>query len=345
MNCNGPLILLYHRVTTLDTDPQLLAVTPENFVAQIELLQRIARPMPLADMVQAAGAGEDLRGAVAITFDDGYADNLLQAKPILRRHKVPATVFVATAGIDSTAEFFWDELDRIFLQPGELPPRLDLRIGTTVYHADLAPYADEQAREFRSWNVTLKQDPTVRHRVYRELCALLHNAAIQQRHEALRQIREWADSGVHARDSHRMMTAAQLRELTDDNLIHIGAHTVNHPLLCVESIEIQREEIEISKATLEKILGRPVRSFSYPFGGRRDYTAQTVAAVRQAGFDYACSNFNGRIDQSTDPFQLPRFIVRDWSAPEFAAHLARYFQRINADTDPRSRAAAQNPAA
>src|SRR5438552_16503265 len=144
MNGNGPLILLYHRVTTLQTDPQLLAVTPENFEAQVELLQRFARPMPLADLVRAARAGEDLRGAVALTFDDGYADNLLQAKPILRRHNVPATVFVATAGVDNTAEFFWDELDRIFLQPGELPQRLDLRIGTTVYQADLA----DQARAF-----------------------------------------------------------------------------------------------------------------------------------------------------------------------------------------------------
>ena len=341
MNCNGPIILLYHRVTTLDTDPQLLAVTPENFAAQMKLLKRIARPMPLADMVEATRAGEYLRYAVAITFDDGYADNLLQAKPILRRHNIPATVFVATAGTDSTAEFFWDELDRIFLQPGELPHRLDLRVGAMAYHADLA----EHAADFGHWNVTLKDDPTPRHRLYRELCALLHNATTQQRLEALRQIQEWAGAGVHGRESHRMMTAAQLSELADDSLIDVGAHTVNHALLCVESIENQREEITAGKATLEKILDRPVRSFSYPFGGRRDYTADTVAAVRHAGFDFACSNFNGSIDQNTDPFQLPRFIVRDWSAAEFAVHFARHFQRINADTDPRSRADARNPAA
>ena len=320
MNCNGPLILLYHRVTRLKTDPQLLAVTPENFEAQIDMLRRNAHPMPLADLVQALRAGEDVRDAVAITFDDGYADNLLEAKPILRRHNVPATVFVATAGIDSTAEFFWDELDRIFLQP----------------------LSDVESRQ---WNVTLEDDPTPRHRAYRELCTLLHNCTIAQRREALRQIQDRAGAGAEGRPSHRMMTAPQLRELVADGLIDVGAHTVHHPLLRVESIQTQSQEIIASKATLEQILGPSIRSFSYPFGGRRDYTPPTVAAVQQAGFDFACSNFNGRIDKNTDPFQLPRFIVRDWTAPEFAAQLARYFQKINADTDPRSRAAARSPAA
>src|SRR5258707_14171950 len=120
----GPLILLYHRVNTLDTDPQLLAVSPEPFAAHLDVLQEIARPMPLRDLVAAARAGEDLRDAVAITFDDGYEDNLLTARPILQQQGVPATIFVATAGLTSRQEFFWDDLDRIFLQPNRLPKTL-----------------------------------------------------------------------------------------------------------------------------------------------------------------------------------------------------------------------------
>ena len=63
-----------------------------------------------------------------ITFDDGYADVLHHAKPLLERHSVPATVFVATGAIGQRREFWWDELGGLFLQPGTLPEELELTV-------------------------------------------------------------------------------------------------------------------------------------------------------------------------------------------------------------------------
>ena len=326
----GPLILLYHRVATLDTDPQLLAVTPENFAAHLDILRELATPMSLSDLVRGTRASTAPRNAVAVTFDDGYADNCEIASPLLHARDIPATVFVATAGCDNKCEFFWDDLDRIFLQPGELPRSLHLEIGPATI--DLALDDDSHcspatAERHKNWNVTLTDNPTARHRAYRALCAGLHNVTIEDRHRALQQLHEWSAQPSTPRRSHRMMTPAQLRDLTRTGLIKPGGHTVHHPLLSRESPEVQQREIHDCKAALESILDRDVTTFSYPFGGRRDYTPDSIAAVKAAGFTHACSNFPGHLLPGQDLYQLPRMLVRNWNAEEFQRQLTRWLAK------------------
>lgn len=89
-------------------------------------------------------------------------------------------------------------------------------------------------------------------------------------------------------------------------------------------IAAQRDEIQRSKIRLEEILMGPVTSFAYPYGTKADYTVEPVAAVRECGFDCACSNFGGRIRGGADPWQLPRFVVRDWDGEDFRRHLMEW---------------------
>src|SRR5262245_25018119 len=91
------LVLVYHRVARANVDPWELAVTPEHFSEHLEVLRRLARPLPLQSLVEAVRGGAVPRRAVVVTLDDGYADNLRNAEPLLRRHDVPATCFL-TAG-------------------------------------------------------------------------------------------------------------------------------------------------------------------------------------------------------------------------------------------------------
>src|SRR5262245_17293226 len=101
-----PIILMYHRVVDLPFDPQLLAVSPSRFREHLEVIRREFRPLSLAEV--AAAVREDRRqprGGVVVTIDDGYADNLANARPLLDRFAVPATVFVATGQIGATSEF------------------------------------------------------------------------------------------------------------------------------------------------------------------------------------------------------------------------------------------------
>ena len=112
-----------------------------------------------------------------------------------------------------------------------------------------------------------------------------------------------------------MMTPEEVALLAASPLAAIGAHTVTHPVLSQLSPEMQNEEITESKRQLAEIINAPVYGFSYPNGTDADYTQATVELVRRAGFSYAYSAFE---HPRTDPFQLPRVMIRDWDGEEFA---------------------------
>ena len=171
------LVLLYHRVADLPSDPQLLCVTTQHFAEHLEVLRKRGHPMGLQQLVQALRARNLPHRAVAITFDDGYADNLRNAKRLLEGHDIPATVFVTTGYVGHEREFWWDELDRLLLQPGTLPDRLRLSIDGSTWHWELglaAHYSKDDYERHRSWNVLGKEDPTPRQRLYRSLHRLLY---------------------------------------------------------------------------------------------------------------------------------------------------------------------------
>ena len=107
----------------------------------------------------------------------------------------------------------------------------------------------------------------------------------------------------------------------------IGAHTVTHSALSALTEEQQRMEIFTSKKELEDLTGTEITTFSYPFGRKQDYNQISVRLCREAGFTKVASNFPGQVHRWTDPFQLPRHLVRNWDLDVFAAEMARFWTR------------------
>jgi peptidoglycan/xylan/chitin deacetylase (PgdA/CDA1 family) len=321
----GVPILIYHRVTEVAADPWALCVTPAHFAEHLQVLRQRHRPIPLGLL---AGSSRALLAcAVAVTFDDGYADNLLNAKPLLDRYEVPATAFVPTGRLEVDREFWWDELERVLLQPGRLPRSLHLTISDRAHDWDLGEatdYTADQAKRYSTWRAW-EHPPTGRHALYRHLYDLLHLVEPAEQGTVVAKLRDWAGVAGGARQTHRSLTIEEVQSLDRSDLIEIGAHTVSHPNLAALPLEVQIREIQQSKAYLEAIVGHPVAGFAYAFGRRCDYTEQTVAQVRASGFSHACSNFGGLATPATDRFQLPRMQVQDWHGAEFAEHLNRWF--------------------
>ena len=325
----APLVLLYHRVDNLSLDPQLLSVTPDHFKQHLEIIRRKGCPMPLGDMVRALQRNEKLpRKAVAITFDDGYADNLINAKPLLERYDVPSTVYVTSGYVGTSREFMADQLESLFLLPGTLPVNLKMTLRGHVYDWDLGKdrsYGEDACQANRHWHVESSEIPTIRHKVYLALCQLIYDLPSVEQRTILNELLCWAGRTPHGRSTHRAMTASEIAVLAKSGLIDVGSHTVEHPSLASLSLDDQRGEIIRSKADLEAIVERAVTSFAYPFGTRADYTAETVQIVREAGYVNACSNFPGLILAGTDPWQLPRILVRDWDGEEFGRRLVQWW--------------------
>lgn len=326
----GGLILLYHRVALTQTDPQLLAVSPAHFSEHLEVLRRTAVPMHLREMVRRLAEGTLPARAVAVTFDDGYLDNLLFARSLLAGWSIPATVFVTTGYLDGRREFWWDALERIFLRPGRLPERLRLSVDGRERQWELngsSFYGPEDYCRETSWNVLLPERAGPRQRLYAELCDLLRPLTEHARERILDELSAWSGISRKPRAAARPMTASEVAELAQGGLVEVGAHTATHPVLAVMPEDRQREEMSAAKACVEAILGRPAGAFSYPYGTRRDYTAGSVRLARESGFEAACSNFRGVVRADVDPLQLPRVIVRDWDGDEFARRIEEEWLR------------------
>jgi peptidoglycan/xylan/chitin deacetylase (PgdA/CDA1 family) len=303
---NGGLILLYHRIAEPAYDPFSLCVSPRHFVQQLEFLRRNTHPMSLPNLLQAVEDNNLPPRAIALTFDDGYADVLYQAKPLLEEYQIPATVFVATGYLGG--KFWWDELSQLLLEPKTLPRQLSISINGNTFE----------------WTLRNNNVHSARHRLLHALHRQLRPLSPEARQQVMAQIAAWVapDAGNNIA---RPLSPTELLDLAKGDLIAVGAHTVTHPPLASLSITEQHAEILQSKTKLETLLGESVSSFSYPYGLDADFTTETMFAVQEAGFSCACTNIVDVVWTGSDLFQLSRLWVQNWDSHIFTQRLERWF--------------------
>jgi peptidoglycan/xylan/chitin deacetylase (PgdA/CDA1 family) len=318
----GALILMYHRVTEVDADPWALSVTPDHFAEHLEILRRRTRPVSLQHLTQNLGNRQSLNHSVVITFDDGYADNLYHAKPLLEKFDIPATVFITTGNIGQQQEFWWDELDRLVFQSQNLPHGLKLQVQNQIYEWKVnepAHDSDSNHHSSNSWQPEKTSVLMNRDQLYHSLYQVLRKLSILEREQALREIERWANVSAEGRLTHRSLSFQEVLDLSQGDLIEVGAHTVTHPFLSELSLASQRFEIQQSKAALEELLNRPVTSFSYPNG---DYTLATLSLVQEIGFSQSCCSISDQVQPHSNPFLLPRLVVEDSDGETFSRWLS-----------------------
>lgn len=289
------VILMYHRVAAPGDDTYGLAVTPDRFNAHAEHLARLGCVVPLAEIRQ---PGNSLK--IALTFDDGYADNATTAAPLLASAGLPATYFITTGRLGGQ-HFWWDRLATGLLGEYPKPTGIDVSVGgRDVWVALNDAEARRTSLSFLHWRL-LPLPPD-------ELLATVN--------ELLAQL-----GAPEPPDDAFTMTVDQLRAMSRLPQVEIGAHTRTHVQLKGQTERVQQHEVMGSVADLAAILGQPVTSFAYPFGGHRAVGDLAPRLTREAGCIVACTTERGPVVGRSDHHRLPRLNVRDWDATELAAQI------------------------
>ncbi len=309
------LVLLYHRVAGPRFDPQLLDVAPATFAAHLGVLQSWGAVLAVHDFEVARRAGRLPPRAVCITFDDGYADNLHAAARLLETRRLPATVFVTSGMIDAPGEFWWDDIERVVAaaSPGATAPSFVRWRGNDGPEAFGAPWTIEQPVA------------NARQQLYLDLSRYLRPLDPAERDARVAELRDWAGVPRKARESHRSLTADELRQLATIDGITIGAHTVRHPVMAGRSPDAQRKEWDDSIRAIAAVTGRKVTVAAYPYGGASDVSRECETVARAAGFDTAFANEAGAAWRWSRRWRVPRLLVRDWPADEFLRRLTAWW--------------------
>jgi peptidoglycan/xylan/chitin deacetylase (PgdA/CDA1 family) len=289
------VILMYHRVAEARQDCFDIAVAPQRFDDHLRYLTGLGWVVPLADILIPTKTLQ-----VAITFDDGYADNATTAAPLLSEAGLPATFFITTGRMGGQ-HFWWDRLSAGLVTDYPKPTGIDVTVGGR----DLWLALDDQ-------------------QACRTSLAFLHQRLQPlPPDEILTVVGELLDrlEAPPPPDDALTMTPEQVLALDAMPLVDIGAHTRTHLQLGGQHPSLQREELQGSMADLTSLLRHPVSSFAYPFGDPPSVGAEAPRLAREAGYALACSTTHGAVKRRSDRYVLPRLNVRDWEVSELAAQI------------------------
>lgn len=296
------MTLLYHRVNNLVLDHNLLAVSPENFYMQMKFLKQNYHIVRFEDDWNVLDVD-----CVCITFDDGYLDNFTYALPILQDLDIPATIFISTGNIDTTKEFWWDELERILIKEDYDFP-LEFQLKDSIFSC--------------VWPTTTKIE---RVRLYDTLVWLIKDKiSLTKRNNWMEQIRNWSGDNKKTIKNNLNLQMDSIANL-NLSLTTIGAHTVNHLTLRGLPENEQYFEIAESKKKLESLFQKEIKVFSYPFGGINDYDNIAKNICKRLKFNKAAANFPGIWQSASDDFEIPRNLVRNWSLDQFRKHIKQFW--------------------
>lgn len=297
----GLLVVTWHRV--LQVPDPLLPSEPDTrlFRKQAGFLATHMNVLPLAEALQRLATGTLPPLAVSITFDDGYANNLYQALPVLESLGLPATVFVATGYLDGGCMFNDAVIETI-----RGCERLQLDLGPL----ELGRHSLATAGERRAAIGFLLDQ--IKYRPMAERTALVNRMA------------ELA--GVEL-PTDLMLTSAEVAELHRRG-VEIGGHTVNHPILARLAPAEARHEIANGAARLEEITGTRPRLFAYPNGQPgKDFGPEHAGMVQDLGFSHALTTRSGLAGLDADPYQIPRVTLWSRTTPRLAANVLSLYTR------------------
>jgi len=287
---NG-IILIYHRVRNTDNDINQLSVSIDNFEDQLVKLKNKFEIVSIDNLFK---VGKTKKTKLAITFDDGYADNYLNAFPLLLKYKMPATIFVTTDYINTRRIFWWDVIEAVV-------------------------YNDRFRKEYKI------NDKESTWKKYGEIHRYLKSIPEKQRQIIINRFIKEYKLFINIKMEDLCLSSAQIREMASSGLITFGSHTCTHSQLGRLNYFLQKEELKNSKSKLEKITKNIIEILSYPFGTIDDFNINTFRAIKATKYRFGISNSQDCVRTIDRIFHLglPRILVRDWKSDKLIITLSK----------------------
>lgn len=277
------LVLGWHNIDSSPYAPAEPGAGRRGFERQLAVLDRLATVVPLGEAVDTLAAGGSLPPrAVALTFDDGYADWLDAAVPALDRRGMHGTFFLVSDILSGHRVAWWEDLAAAFDR-------------TEVAHLEWAGRTHDLST------------PQARHATQEALKAELKLVDRATRVAAVGAIAERiAPSTPPAPSLFLDWDGARALAATGHG---IGSHTVTHPILAREDVDTQLAELVESRRALEDELGQTVDLLAYPNGNKGDYDERTVEFAQRAGYRAAITTRAGLAGPDASPFEMRRVLV------------------------------------
>ena len=318
------IVLMYHRIADSKADVWDIAVSPENLEEHLKLLKQTGRIVPLKELAKQVKNKWIKKNSIAITFDDGYADNFFVAKPLLEKYELPATFFIPSLNIGQQKEFWWDELEEIILYTKELPSALSTIINNIKIEFELGEenkLNDEIISKQLAWKAYEHPPSTLRCNIFLTIWEALKPLNDEKQQAYLQVIRKWAGCNISTRPEYRCMSTEQLQMLGANKLFTIGAHSSTHAALAFHDRSYQEKELGENKSFLENILSKKIQLLAYPYGS---YNADTVNTAMDRGFKYAFTTDEESVCNKTGPYHIGRFQVKNQDTNNFAESMERW---------------------
>jgi peptidoglycan/xylan/chitin deacetylase (PgdA/CDA1 family) len=292
------ILLMYHRVND-EADPFFPSMPRTVFEEQLDFLQRSYHVTGLEEAVSWLRGGAQGPPRVVLTFDDGYSDTYDVAFPALRRRRLPATLFLSTAPLETGSPLWLDRLRALMkLTPAEVfhSPRLGLGPW---------PLASVTDRLEALWRLRSYLKP-------------LGAAAVE---DTMTELEERLGAETVTAGIPRTLTWAQVQTMLKEG-VSLGAHTHRHYIMSRLTAEEARTEVATSIDLIRRRVGVTVTAFAYPNGASEDYTPGTRALLAELGMTCVCTTIFGFAGPNDDPLELPRLHTTADTLGLFACRVA-----------------------
>lgn len=282
------VILMYHRVLPgkIVGDRNIptsdLVVSLERFTEQMEFLANHYKLLRMDELSDHLENGEGV--AVAVTFDDGYKDNMVHAFPILKRYGIPATIYVATRFPEGDCKMWWYELWEI------CEKRNSINFKWNGY-------------EYKWVLKQLKQKIRC-YSAIRKIILAMEDHRVEELMGIIRDGRDPVDYPDYCLNWEDICFLAR-----NKSIISIGAHTHSHANLGIVSHKKGIEEILKSKRLVEEKTGLVVNHFAFPFGTKKHISEWCGHVLREQMFESGVTTYWDGVRKGSDRFLLPRVPV------------------------------------